>query len=299
MINIPTEVLRTFVAVVEMRSFTRAAQSLGVTQPAVSAQIKRLQMLLGGELLDKSAPGVTLTAKGEIIIGYARRLLSINDQIMGLSSQAKVLDRLRVGIPIDSHENALLHLLARFRAEHPELQLQVCVDPSDTLLRDFRHGEYDLVLASAEETQPTRPRWSWLEATAWCVSSMALLEKEGPIPLAVLDEGSLTRRLSVKALEEAGVPYDIAYVGKTYASLIDAVAAGLGVACWAKSALESTGLHVFDRTARLPKLTDVTVGIYVREERDSSALNELADRIADAVRPAEFAAPAVALAAAR
>src|ERR1043166_783547 len=82
MINIPTELLRTLIAVVDMRSFTRAAQSLGVTQPAVSAQVKRLQVLLGGELFDRDAPGVTLTAKGEVVVNYARRLLSINDQIM-------------------------------------------------------------------------------------------------------------------------------------------------------------------------------------------------------------------------
>src|SRR5262249_42113749 len=71
MINIPTELLRTFVAVVDLRSFTRAAQSLGITQPAVSAQVKRLQQLLGGELLDKSAPGVLLTAMGESVLGSA------------------------------------------------------------------------------------------------------------------------------------------------------------------------------------------------------------------------------------
>ena len=83
MINIPTELLRTLVAVVELRSFTRAAHALGVTQPAVSAQIKRLQTLLGGELLDKSAPGVTLTPKGVVVVDHARRLLAINDQGMG------------------------------------------------------------------------------------------------------------------------------------------------------------------------------------------------------------------------
>ena len=65
MTNIPTELLRTLVAVVDLRSFTKAAQSLGVTQPAVSAQIKRLQGLLGSDLLDKSAPGVSLTSAGE------------------------------------------------------------------------------------------------------------------------------------------------------------------------------------------------------------------------------------------
>src|SRR5256885_13375689 len=85
MTNIPTELLRTLVAVVNLRSFTKAAQSLGVTQPAVSAQVKRLQFLLGYELLDKSAPGVILTPRGEIVVNYARRMLSINDEIVHLT----------------------------------------------------------------------------------------------------------------------------------------------------------------------------------------------------------------------
>jgi DNA-binding transcriptional LysR family regulator len=294
MINIPTEILRTFVAVVDLRSFTRAAQSLGVTQPAVSAQIKRLQMLLGGELLDKSAPGVTLTPKGEIIVGYARRLLSINDQIISLASQAKVVDRLRIGIPMGNLEIPLSHLIAQFRAEHPEFQVQVCIDPSDLLLRDFRNGEYDLVLASAEEAQPTRPRWSWDEPWMWCVGDPALLEREGPVPIAVLEDGSLTRRLTVKTLEEARQPFEITYVGKSYASLIEAVAAGLGVACWGRAALETSGLRLLDHAPGLPVLPPVTTGIYVREERNSAVLNELADRIVELARPGMAKAAAAA-----
>src|SRR5512134_87278 len=87
MINIPTDLLRTLLAVIDLRSFTRAAQSLGVTQPAVSAQIKRLQMLLGADLFDKSAPGVTLTAKGEVIVNYARRMLALNDQMLDATAR--------------------------------------------------------------------------------------------------------------------------------------------------------------------------------------------------------------------
>src|SRR5262249_56809706 len=88
MTNIATELLRTFVAVVDMRSFTRAAQALGITQPAVSAQVKRLQQLLGGELMDKSAPGVMLTPAGETVLVHARRLLAINDQILDLAASS-------------------------------------------------------------------------------------------------------------------------------------------------------------------------------------------------------------------
>ena len=84
MTNIPTDLLRTLIAVVDLRSFTKAGVQLGVTQPGVSAQIKRLQVLLGGELFDRTAPVIGLTPHGEMVVGYARRLLSINDQIVHL-----------------------------------------------------------------------------------------------------------------------------------------------------------------------------------------------------------------------
>src|SRR5947209_16362669 len=115
MANIPTELLRTLVAVVDLRSFTKAAQSLGVTQPAVSAQIKRLQILLGGELFDKSAPGVTLTDKGDSVVDHARRLLSINDQILQLVSPAGTPPPLRIGIPGKLDVAALPAALAECR----------------------------------------------------------------------------------------------------------------------------------------------------------------------------------------
>ena len=81
MLNIPTDLLRTLTTVVDLSSFTKAAKALGITQPAVSAQIKRLQSLLGYDLLDKRAPGVILTPRGEFVVNQARRLLSINDDI--------------------------------------------------------------------------------------------------------------------------------------------------------------------------------------------------------------------------
>src|ERR671927_159318 len=101
MTNIPTDLLRTLVAVVDLRSFTKAAASLGVTQPAVSAQIKRLQFLLGYDLLDKRAPGVSLTPRGQAVVNQARRLLSINDDIRLLTTDRPSAKTLHVGIPGD------------------------------------------------------------------------------------------------------------------------------------------------------------------------------------------------------
>src|SRR5262249_21691308 len=100
-INIPIELLRTLVAVADFKSFTRAAVSLGVTQPAVSAQIKRLQTMLATELFDKSSAGVMLTREGAAVVTYARRLLSLNDQILQVATPVPSARTLRVGVSGD------------------------------------------------------------------------------------------------------------------------------------------------------------------------------------------------------
>ena len=156
MLNIPTDLLRTLIAVVDMRSFTKAAQSLGVTQPAVSAQIKRLQYLLGYEVLDKSAPGVSLTPRGEIVVANARRLLSINDEILQLTSGRSLGPALRVGIPRDYAGSRIPATLARFRQRWPDISYNVSSAPAESMLRDLKQGDLDVVMALLTE----RRRWA-------------------------------------------------------------------------------------------------------------------------------------------
>ena len=139
--NIPTDLLRTFIAVVDLRSFTKAAQTLGVTQPAVSAQIKRLQSLIGYELLDKSAPGVSLTQRGEIVIAQARRLLAINDEILQCPAATRRSQTLRVGIPGDYSGSRIPATLARFRLRWPDIGFIVTSGTSDHMLRALKQGD--------------------------------------------------------------------------------------------------------------------------------------------------------------
>src|SRR6201991_788616 len=146
MTNIPTDLLRTLVAVVDLRSFTKAAQSLGVTQPAVSAQIKRLQGLLGSDLLDKSAPGVSLTSSGELVVNYARRLLSINDQILDIAGPKLEAKTIRIGATGDITAAAVGAGIGQIRMTQPDLQFHVYVAKVDQLLRDLREGVTDLAI---------------------------------------------------------------------------------------------------------------------------------------------------------
>src|SRR5438128_1240930 len=134
MTNIPTELLRTLVAVVDLRSFTKAAQSLGVTQPAVSAQIKRLQSLLGSELLDKSAPGVSLTSAGELVVNYARRLLSINDQILDIAGPRAAAKTIRIGATGDITAAGAAAGIAGVRLSQPDLRFQIYTAKADALM---------------------------------------------------------------------------------------------------------------------------------------------------------------------
>src|ERR1700710_1143414 len=136
MTNIPTELLRTLVAVVDLRSFTKAAQSLGVTQPAVSAQIKRLQGLLGSDLLDKSAPGVSLTSAGELVVNYARRLLSINDQILDIAGPRPAAKTVRIGATGDFTGSAIARGLRGQHARRPDLRFEIYTSNMEGLLRD-------------------------------------------------------------------------------------------------------------------------------------------------------------------
>jgi DNA-binding transcriptional LysR family regulator len=271
--------------VIDLRSFTRAAQSLGITQPAVSAQIKRLQTLLGADLFDKTAPGVTLTARGETMVNYARRILALNDQMLEATAHDGPAARLRIGLTIDYFEGPALRAIAEFRAAHPELHCQVHAEHSSALLRDLRRGDFDLVLAASDRAQAESAYRHWIEPVAWGAASPAVVDAAGPLRLVVVGESSLSRRLSVAALEEAGVDYEIMYVGGSFGGLIQAVGAGIGVACWARRLLLAAGLQVID-SPRLPKVPDVAGGIYLREGADSSQLIELADRITTSVEAA-------------
>jgi DNA-binding transcriptional LysR family regulator len=283
MTNIPTDLLRTLIAVIDLRSFTRAAHSLGVTQPAVSAQIKRLQAMLGVDLFDKSAPGVTLTAKGETLVNYARRMLALNDQMLDATAGSSVTTRLRIGLAVDYFEDRALAAVAAFRAQHPQLRMQINADHSASLLRDLRRGDYDLVVAASDEAPAEQEHRRWSEPSGWGAASPAVAEREGALPLLVVGESSLSRRIGVAALEEAGVDYEIVYVGGSFGGLIEAAKAGIGVACWARRLLNDAGLPVIEGARRLPRVPAVYGGVYLRE---GANLDALADGIAARMRDA-------------
>jgi DNA-binding transcriptional LysR family regulator len=279
MTNIPTDLLRTLIAVVDLRSFTKAAASLGVTQPAVSAQIKRLQFLLGSDLFDRSAQGVSLTPHGEAVVSYARRLLSINDQIVDLRSAGTRPELLiRVGTPSDFVASMLPETLARFRARWSEVRFNVRSDFYDPLMRQLRSGDIDLLVALTA-TPPHDARHYCEQEVVWVRGGTTRYDVGRPVPLVSYGEPCIYHRLSVKSLRAAGLEWESVFTGPSLNSVTNAVAAGLGVMAITRRRAISMGMTIWE-DAPLPKLPDLYSGIYVREGGSHTIYEQLADEIA-------------------
>jgi DNA-binding transcriptional LysR family regulator len=295
MLNIPTDLLRTLVAVVELRSFTKAAQSLGVTQPAVSAQIKRLQFLLGYEVLDKSAPGVSLTPRGEIVVSNARRLLSINDEILQLTSGHTAGQTIRVGIPSDYAGSRIPSALVRFRERWPDVNYNVGSGPVDEMLRDIKRGDLDLVLALFTEEPTIEARHMWMEEPVWVRSDTTKLDPDGPVPLVSYGGESACQRLAVTALHRAGLDCNFVFTSHSLVSQTAAVAAGFGVMVMPRGRAIRNNLAIWDDSP-LPKLPPLYGAIFVRDGGERTAIEELADYLNDEIMESKSAGSAVAAA---
>jgi DNA-binding transcriptional LysR family regulator len=284
MTNIPTELLRTLVAVVDLRSFTKAAQSLGVTQPAVSAQIKRLQSLLGADLLDKSAPGVSLTSAGELVVNYARRLLSINDQILDIAGPRPAAKTLRIGATGDFTASGIALGLTCSRVRRPDLCFEVYNGNIDVLLRDLREGDADLAIWVSQTGPTLGTRHYWTEPLVWVNSPSTRIDPSRPVPLVSYGEECLFTRSAMAALSAAGRECELTFIGSSLFGLAAAVAAGFGVMVLPRGRADIPGITIWD-DAPLPKLPDIFCGIYVRAGVDVEEREEIAETIAAALHP--------------
>ena len=285
MTTIPTDLLRTFVAVVDLRSFTKAAHLLGVTQPAVSAQIKRLQQVLGTDILDKSAPGVSLTPAGEIVLNYGRRLLSINDQILHLTGSHPAPPMLRLGMPGDFVGAALWRTLGTFHVSCPDVRFHVRSSASEPLVRDVRQGELDVAMAISGPAPHDDARYHWTEEMVWVRGPLTHIDLSAPIPIVSHGEKCRAHQHVADALEEAGLSYDLAFTGSSITSLAAAVGAGLGVMALPRS-LSDTGDLVVWEEGPLPRLPAIFCNLMVRAGADD-VVNQLAGALAEGFRPRE------------
>jgi DNA-binding transcriptional LysR family regulator len=274
-INIPTDLLRTFVAIYELGSFTKAAHLFELTQPAVSAHMKKLESLIGADLIEKNVAGVNLTARGEEVLKYARRILSINDQIV--STATKTLPIIRLGIPNIFTEFKLKRIVRECSGKVGESRLQICCDHSPGLLRSIRGGYLELAFVMSDEEEVRSAIRAWSEDMVWVRAPDFVFDPDVPVPLLSSPNVLLPDRIAMDALDQVNQPYEIVFMANDGLARRAAAAAGIGYFPLPRP-LVPPGL-VIEEPGLLPALPRVTMGIIAREDLDTTSLMPFIDNV--------------------
>jgi DNA-binding transcriptional LysR family regulator len=228
--NLPAldpELLQAFVAVADQRSFTRAAAALNRTQSAVSMQIKRLEGRLGVELFHRTKANVDLSPSGEGLLGFARRILSLNDEAIAYLREHKVEGVVRLGVMDDYGASVVPSLLTSFLAGYPLIQVEM--ETGLTFSMPARLGEaYDLVIAMHPAGRGDG-EFLCREQAVWATSAEHAVEEHDPLPVALYPQGCLFRRWAMEALDAARRRWRLAFVSHSLAAVESIAAQGLAV----------------------------------------------------------------------
>ena len=277
-IDIAPDLLRAFVAVVDTGGFTRAASSLNRTQSAVSMQIKRLQTAIGRPLFDRRGRAVTLTRDGEALIGYARRILRLNDEALDAMVEQDVAGRVRLGAIDDYATVVLPPILARFAADHAKVDVELQTGLTAHLLERLG-SRFDLVLGMQAAGQGAPGERIRRDTPVWAGSRSHAVHKRAPLPLALYPRGCLFRDWALAALDRVGRTWRIAYMSPSLGAVEAAAAAGLAVTVVKSRTMPKT-LRQLGPKDGLPKLPGVDIVLY----RASGKLPKAATLLADYVR---------------
>jgi DNA-binding transcriptional LysR family regulator len=267
--------LRTFVAIAETGSFTKAAEVVNKTQSAVSMQMKRLEERIERPIFARDGRASKLTEDGSRLLDYARRLVKLNVETVAAFSDAALSGRVRLGVPDDYADRYLPEIMARFSRAYPSVELTVICEPSGDLLERIDGNEIDLAIVTNCESKRASETFR-RERLLWVTSSRHAIHLEERLPLALGRPSCTWRRTAIERLESIGRPYRVLYSSSNAGAVAAAVLAGLAVSVLAESGLRP-GMRVLTAAEGFPELTTCRVGL-VRNAHDSSAL---ADALAE------------------
>ena len=257
-------VMRTLTVVVETGSFARAARLIGRSESAVSLQMKRLEEQLGEAVFVRSGKAMVLTAAGETLLRYARRLLDLNAEALAAAS-GSLGGQVTLGVPHDVAETWLPAVVAGFARHHPSVVLRTVEGRSHVVLDRLANGEIDLAVA-VTAVPPQDALWSGNLPMIWIGPRDFVFDRAGPLPLAVFDPPCAFRSAATATLDQAGIGWSVAYSSSNLSGLWVAVHVGLGVTVRTPAALPS-GLAVLGREAGLPELPPLFISLYGRSDR--------------------------------
>jgi DNA-binding transcriptional LysR family regulator len=228
--------LRSFVAIADARSFTLAAERLNMTQSTISQQLARLEETVGAALIDRAARPVEPTATGERLLGYARRILALQEEARAALGDPAGTTSIRIGVPEDIVTSAMAAVFSDFARRHRTIRLDVSAGLSRDLTRRYRAGELDIAIVKEPSADPSC-RATYPEAMAWFESAGAAGEWLNPIPLVTFPPGGLYREAMFQRIEQEQRRWYIAFSGSSLHSVLVAVEGGIGLSLLPKSAV--------------------------------------------------------------
>ncbi len=266
------DALRSFVTGIEAGSFALAASRLCRSTSAVSAQLKKLEMQCGADLVVKRGRHLELTHNGEILMGYARRLLALNDEAQRALKGELLQGEIRIGMQEDFGESLMPGILGEFKRHHPGLRIIARVDRNQALLSALADDALDMALLwQPEQTSHAgklvgQCEMAWIQHPELDVA--ALLATGEPLPLVLFENPCLMRSRATACLDRVGIPWRVVFVSHSLSGIWAAVQAGLGITLRTRigmpGSLQSVG-------AMLPSAGNL--GITLEERQGSETVN--------------------------
>lgn len=264
-----SNLLRTFVTVIEAGSVSAAALKLSRTQAAVSMQLRRLEEDLEQRLLERSPRGVKLTQAGHVLLPFAQAILGSGaDALRALSAQT-ISGTVRLGMLEDIASGRLPHALRRFATAYPQVALELLIDSSASLASQLSNAELDLaigdasyfsVAASAQWQQPLQ----WVAARGFDLQAHAQA-----LPIVAFGDNCLWQAQVFAALKLASIPWRVVCTSNSLAAVQSAVEAGLGIAVLLKSNIRPETMRTLGGEG-LPEAPRVSFGLYDRCRIDAT-----------------------------
>lgn len=278
--NLDLTALRSFVAVSDAGGVTRAASMLNLTQSAVSMQIKRLEEALDLTLLDRAGRGVKLTAAGEQVLSYARRMLNLNDEIYARLTHQAFEGEIRLGVPADIVYPHIPRLLQRFHAEYPRMKVQLISSLTQVLRGQFAAGEVDIMLTTEDGCDPGGETLSVLPMR-WYGAPGGAAWRGKPVRLA-FEHACIFRISAQQALDAADIPWEIAVESGSFRTIEASVSADLAIT----ALLEGTAPQYLQALAPgdLPDLPSKQINMYISPYARGAVIDHMTDLLRQSYR---------------
>lgn len=269
MLDLNSYLLRAFLAVAEIGTVSGAAATLNRTQAAVSMQLRKLEDLVGVRLFLRSSKGLSLTAQGQIMLPYAREIVTLADEAGKRLSGKTIRDRVRLGVVEDFAAGYLIEILRNFRDQNPDIEIDIIIEPNRRLAALFNDGLLDLTVCDISCLQ-RKPTLVWTEYMMWTVRSDFIVDAAKPLPIIMFDEGCPWTIPVTGALSQRNIAWKTACVASTLVAVATAVRVGIGIAPMIVNT-QPEGCRTLDKSSDLPGPVRIEIGLYSQPEMAEGA----------------------------